>query len=72
MLTNTQWNALCKAQKHLENEIGKTFYHKELEEEVEIIYYTLSGQLFFKGLKSGTRSYIWDKDYFELYERKEA
>lgn len=68
MLSNAQWNALCKAQKHLENEIGKTFYHKEKEENVTIIYYTLSGQLFFKGEKSGKQDFIWDKDYFELYK----
>ena len=66
MLSNATWSALCKAQKHLENEIGKTFYHKEKKENVTIIYYTLSGQLFFKGEKSGKQDFIWDKDYFEL------
>ena len=68
MLSNTMWNNLCKAKKHLENEIGKVFYHKELKTDVEIIYYTLSGQLFFKNENKNISGYIWDNDYFKMLE----
>lgn len=69
MLTTTQWNALCKAQKHLGEEVGKTFYHKVYECEVTITHYTLSGQLFFKNEEKGINGYIWDKDYFRQYAK---
>ena len=71
MLSNTTWFALKKAKKHLEKEIGQVFFHKGYNCYVEIIYYTLSGQLFFTNETNTIRDYIWDNEYFEQYKGEE-
>lgn len=65
MLSNTTWLGLCKAQRHLKNEIGKVFYSKKHHCYVEIIYYTLSGQLFYTNETNTIRDFIWSEEYFE-------
>jgi hypothetical protein len=68
MLTNTQWYALCKAKKHLNEEIGKVFFYDKIGEYVEITHYTLSGQMFYTNQDNSIRGFIWDNEYFEKYK----
>jgi hypothetical protein len=70
MLTNGMWNALCKAQNHLKNEIGKVFFYDKIGEYVEITHYTLSGQMFYTNQDNTIKGYIWDNEYFEKYKDK--